>query len=159
MTTMPKLVRWIVAIPFFLAVGCTRSGDAADGSSGVGSRGPALEGTRWMLTTLGDTPAEITTDETGSAHILLTPDEDDVSGSTGVNFLGGKYTLKGDALRFGPLITTRRAGPPALMQQEIDFTRALDRTRRWRIGEAGLELLDADGRPVARFRAGASAGR
>ena len=159
MTTMPKLMGSVAAMVLFVTIGCTRSGDAADGSSGVGSRGPALEGTRWMLASLGDTPAEITTDDTGGAYILLTPDENDVSGATGVNHLGGKYTLKRDSLRFGPLITTRRAGPPPLMQQEIEFTRALEQTRRWRMGEAGLELLDAGGRTVARFRAGASAGR
>lgn len=48
------------------------------------------------------------------------------SGSTGVNRWSGSYKLSGQSIEFGPLITTRRAGPPDAMQLEREFTKALD---------------------------------
>jgi heat shock protein HslJ len=90
---------------------------------------------------------------------MMGAEDDGVSGSTGVNFLSGTYERDGDELKFGPLITTRRAGPPALMQQEVAFNRALEATAGWRIREGALELLDADGNPVARFRPSALGAR
>jgi putative lipoprotein len=61
-----------------------------------------------------------------------------VSGSTGCNRYFGKATLDGATLHFGPLATTYRACPPALMDQESKFLAALR--------EARMAHLDAMGR-------------
>ncbi|HEX7155123.1 MAG TPA: META domain-containing protein [Thermoanaerobaculia bacterium] len=74
----------------------------------------------------------------------------DVTGNTGCNQLSGTYTVEGDALTFGPLITTKRACLGANPEQE--FLRALEATRRWRVADHQLELLDGNGAVVARFR-------
>jgi heat shock protein HslJ len=141
-------------------IGCAgANGRGERDAGGGGPNAPTLEGTRWNAVEIGANPAEITQDAGGGPYLMLTPDDEGVSGSTGVNFLSGKYERDGDELKFGPLITTRRAGPPPLMQQEIEFTRALDRTGGWRIREGMLELLDADGNPVARFRPSALGGQ
>jgi heat shock protein HslJ len=142
-----------------LLAGCANSGANADDDSAGGAAGaPTLTNTRWVLASLGETPAEVSENAEEHPYLMFGADEEGVSGSTGVNFLSGTYERDGDALKFGPLITTRRAGPPALMQQETTFTQALERTAGWRIREGGLELLDADGAVVARFRPGTMAG-
>ncbi|MDN5767132.1 MAG: META domain-containing protein [Humibacillus sp.] len=41
-----------------------------------------------------------------------------LSGTTGVNRLMGRYEVGEAAVTFGPLATTRMAGPPELMAQE-----------------------------------------
>ena len=50
---------------------------------------------------------------------------DAVSGSSGCNTYNGSYTLDGDALKIGPLATTRMACAPAIMDQETLFLAAL----------------------------------
>jgi heat shock protein HslJ len=74
------------------------------------------------------------------------------SGSTGLNRFGGKVTLDGDKIKFGPMATTRMAGPPAVMDQESKFTKAIARVRGYKIDENGLlRLLDADGKQRMRL--------
>jgi heat shock protein HslJ len=84
------------------------------GSTGPNATSDALAGTQWALlsidgagTTAGDAPLLITFGHDGR-----------VSGSTGVNQLTASYSLTPEYLTFGPLATTRRAGPPELMEQE-----------------------------------------
>ncbi len=47
---------------------------------------------------------------------------------------------------------TRRAGPPALMDQESKFVAALEKVASFQVDEAGLlNLLDAEGKNLVRF--------
>lgn len=64
------------------------------------------------------------------------------AGSTGVNRWFGTWTTLGDAdLDISTLGTTRRAGPPELMQVEQDFLEALQRVERARLDEGRLQLM------------------
>ncbi len=75
-----------------------------------------------------------------------------VSGSTAVNRFQGKATIDGNSVAIGPLVTTRRAGPPALMDQEARFLKSIDRVRRFRIEPTGmLYLLNESGDEVLRM--------
>jgi heat shock protein HslJ len=75
-----------------------------------------------------------------------------VSGSTAVNRYSGKAKIEGEKIEFGPLATTRRAGPPALMDQESKFTKALEKAARFRIEDSGLlYLMDETGKDIVRF--------
>ncbi|WP_172331954.1 YbaY family lipoprotein [Mangrovicoccus sp. HB161399] len=76
-----------------------------------------------------------------------------VSGSGGCNAISGQAELSGAALSFGPLATTRKLCPPAVMDQEAKFLAALGGTRSWKIDpdRRKLILLDATGRTVAAF--------
>jgi heat shock protein HslJ len=72
-----------------------------------------------------------------------------VSGNTGVNRYFGKATLEGDALSFGPLATTRRAGPPALMDQERRFLEAMKSVTKFEGTALGIiQFLDGSGNAV-----------
>lgn len=75
-----------------------------------------------------------------------------VSGNTCVNRYAGKVDIDGNQLRFGPLATTRRAGPPAMMDQEQRFLKAMESTVSYELGEPGiLYFLDAKGQKTLRL--------
>ena len=74
-----------------------------------------------------------------------------------MNSFGGGYELSGEALAFGPMMSTRRAGAPELMQQETAFLDALHRTARARAEGQKLRLYDASNVELARFEATAAA--
>jgi heat shock protein HslJ len=75
-----------------------------------------------------------------------------ISGNTSVNRFRGAVTVDGNKLSFGPLGTTRRAGPPALMQQEAKFLKAIESVTVFQIEETGLLFLRNDkGDPVLRL--------
>ena len=84
------------------------------GSTGPNATSDALAGTQWEILSIdGETVAS------DDAPLVITFGHDGrVSGSTGVNRLTASYSLTHDYLTFGPLATTRRAGPPAMMEQE-----------------------------------------
>ena len=65
-------------------------------------------------------------------------DDGKVSGSICVNRYTGTATIEDDALRFGPLATTRRAGPPAMMDQEQKFLQAIESVAAYQFGEPGI---------------------
>ena len=75
-----------------------------------------------------------------------------VSGDTAVNRYHGSVSIEGDRMQFGRLATTRRAGPPALMDQETRFLGALEKVARYKLEANGLLLLlDEQGNPLMRL--------
>jgi len=83
-------------------------------ADGPNATSDALAGTQWEILTIDEEPVIV-----GEAPLVVTFGHDGrVSGTTGVNQLTASYSLTADYLTFGPLATTRRAGPPDLMAQE-----------------------------------------
>jgi len=75
-----------------------------------------------------------------------------VAGSATCNRYKADYRLTGEGLTIGRGAMTRRACPPALMEQEERFMDRLQRVHRFRHGPAGrLELMGAKG-PLIRLR-------
>lgn len=74
-----------------------------------------------------------------------------LSGHTSCNAMNGSFTLQGDALKIGPIATTRMACGPLLLEQEDRILTALEIAATARVRPDGLlELRDADGRGVLR---------
>ena len=111
----------------------------------------ALRGTDWRLTALGDTPVAVK-DTVRAPRITLAPDSKQVSGSGGCNRMFGVYELKGEALRFSGVGSTRMACKSG-MDTESAFLPALLRVARWRVSGQQLELSDSSGTVLARFEA------
>ena len=132
---------------------------AASGAGAVagGGMGPAadtaLGGTRWVLVEVGGTAAVDAPPER-AAYLELSPSEGRASGNTTCNRFSGPYSLSGDSLVFGALISTKMACvDSALNAQESAFLGALEQTRRWRM--AGDTLVLAGGESdLARLRGG-----
>jgi heat shock protein HslJ len=74
-----------------------------------------------------------------------------LAGHTSCNAMNGSFTLQGDALKVGPIATTRMACGPLLLEQEDRILTALEIAATARVRPDGLlELRDADGRGVLR---------
>lgn len=100
--------------------------DAAGAPILVYAAGPAnpLEGD-WNVTGYNNGKQAVTSPISGTT-LTATFTADAVSGSSGCNTYNGSYTLDGDALKIGPLATTRMAcDPAATMDQETQFLAAL----------------------------------
>jgi putative lipoprotein len=89
---------------------------------------------------IDDLQSQITFTVEGRAH-----------GSGGCNSFTGDYRLEDAMLELGPLATTRKACPPAIMDQEARFFEALEETRRYRFDHGLLFLLDVQGTPAVRL--------
>jgi putative lipoprotein len=128
-------------------------GDAAhpappgEAGAGGGSGDPAaLIGPTWVAEdihgrgVIDNLQSHITFMADGRAH-----------GSGGCNNFTGGYRLEGAVLELGPLAGTRKACPPAIMNQEAAFYEALGETRGYRFENGLLFLLDAGGAEVMRL--------
>lgn len=115
-------------------------------------RSDALAGTAWRAV---EADAAATP---GSTPTLTFDSPQHASGSTGCNRFSGSIAMDGGALRFGPLLTTRRGCPAPVMEREKRFLGALEACRSWRRapgsgGGQALELLDESGTVVLRLEA------
>lgn len=113
--------------------------DSEQGSTDQDAAEVSLQGT-WQVESLNNKPIA---DGVQPPTLRVTSDRT-VSGFTGVNRMGGQLAAEGDKL-FGPLFTTRRAGPAAAMKVESAFLAALGRATQYRRNSAGIELLDESG--------------
>lgn len=85
-----------------------------------------------------------------SARLNFAPDGT-LGGNGSCNTLRGRYTLEGNQLRIGPIVTTRMACGDALMEQEDRVLTALERATRATVPPHGfLTLQDADGAVLLR---------
>jgi len=73
-----------------------------------------------------------------------------VKGSGGCNRFSGAYSLKGDTIKIGPLISTRRACPKPTTDLDLRFFRAIGSAVKADRKSAELSLLDSIGKVVAR---------
>ena len=105
--------------------------------------------TQWALVELEGEPVEVGADETRPS-LVLDLEESSVAGSGGVNRLMGAFALAEDELRFGPLATTRMAGPEDAMRREHAFLSVLECVTSYGLDERTLTLL-ADDEAVARL--------
>jgi heat shock protein HslJ len=106
--------------------------------AGTGGEGEPLAGTRWTLSQLnGQAPVRGLGDATPTLEFAA--GEPRASGNGGCNQFSGPYTQDGASLRFGPLVSTRRAcADEAANRQETAYLRALESTTRF---TATAELL------------------
>src|SRR5688572_11037867 len=96
-----------------------------------------LPGSTWELVAMdgeamaGDAVPTLAFDEQGA-----------VSGSTGCNTFSGEVAHDGNALSFGPLVTTRMAcADPAANAQEEAFLSAMEGVTSYTVDEAGRLVL------------------
>ncbi len=79
-----------------------------------------LAGTSWVVTSIDEEPLPVDDPPT-----IGFDDEGHVSGGAGVNRFTGTWSLDEGVLVFGPLATTRMAGPPDRMDLERRFLEVL----------------------------------
>lgn len=135
--------RWLAAAALTLGLaGCAGAG---------AEHALPLAKTHWILVEVKGTSVAPGTGR--PPYILFDPEKKRVTGYGGVNSFFGGYETSGDELRMPRLASTRRAGPPELMQLEAAFFKALSATAFYRIGGDKLDLLDSSKGNLARFQA------
>lgn len=112
------------------------------------SKPATMTDTEWTLVRLGGEP--VVPPENRRAPTLRFMPDGKITGYDGCNRLAGKYTQDGEQLAFGALASTRMACPP-WADIERTFAYALAATTGARLVGPHLELLDADGKVLARF--------
>jgi heat shock protein HslJ len=129
-----------------LAPSCSRN-DPPAAAATVDS--VALIDVEWRLTHLGSEPAPV---GAGDRQVTMrfAGTEGRVSGFGGCNRYAGTYVLRGDSLRFSPLMMTRMACDKG-MDLEVRYAALLETVRRARVANGALELLAGDS-IVARYK-------
>ena len=123
----------------------------AHAQPGMSTGQRVLTGTEWQLVSLG--PAGSEADVVPGTTVTLKFGEDGrASGSTGCNSYGGTYEVRGDAISFGRLVSTRRAClDQNANQQEQRFLSSLEAANRFRLSSNRLTILSDRGRNVLNF--------
>lgn len=131
--------------------------DPGAAKAGEGSASMSIQNITWDLTGIGAASAPEAPLPDTSVTLLLDAASGEASGSAGCNRYVGKYTLDGDALKFGPIAATKRycGVPEGVMAQESAVLAALQSTHRFTL-EGDVLTLHQDGDQVLRFaRSGA----
>ncbi|HEY8352058.1 MAG TPA: META domain-containing protein [Sphingomonadales bacterium] len=110
----------------------------------------ALYATEWIASLVEGSAADPKAQQT-----LTFAASGQVNGRAGCNFLAGQAKFRGEKLELGPLVTTRRACAPEIMEAERRFLDVLGRVVAWRLAGDDLELLDAAGAAVVTLAPGA----
>jgi heat shock protein HslJ len=139
---MAPLLAWA------LCAGCATPGGSNEGSTAMTNTVDltTLVGSTWLAEDIGG--KGVMDDLQSRLQFLAT---DRVAGQAGCNQFDGAATLTGASVSFGPLATTRKMWPPAVMDQERRFIKALESARGARLEDKLLFLLDADGSPILRL--------
>ena len=105
-----------------------------------------IEGRDWRAQDVNGVPV------TGDRPPTLRLQGKRATGNAGCNNFAGSYKLKSGRIEFGPVISTRMACDPAVMEQERRFISILAAARSFtRYGNGSLSLIAPDGRAI-RFR-------
>lgn len=113
-------------------------------SSAVAAEPPAALQGRWLAEDIGGGVAE------GVQTTLEIAEDGSFSGTGGCNRYGGRLTVEGEGVTFGPAAATRMACPPPAMQQEGAFFEALGKVAGFSLDAEGrkLTLSDKAGKPL-----------
>lgn len=128
-----RIAAVMVLAALLIGGGCQHMGASESAS-------PALADSRWRAEAIDgrDVAAE-------APSTLAFQGSERIAGSTGCNRYFAQVTLVGDTIGVGAIAATRRACPPALMDQEQRFTAALAAATRYALDGPYLLLFDAGG--------------
>jgi heat shock protein HslJ len=135
----------IALLALALMAGCGDDDGAAASSS-------SLEGVPWQLVSGLDVEGWEAVTPTVSFEGTS------VTGSSGCNQFGGKFTFDGEALTIKSLSSTLMGCEPQVAAVETAYTAALERVAKWRVENEQLVLADTDGKELLRYRAASPIG-
>jgi uncharacterized lipoprotein YbaY/heat shock protein HslJ len=113
----------------------------------------SLTNTYWKILRLGDAVVSAL-EGRREPNLFLREGEPRFTATVGCNQLAGSYALDEDKLAFGLAAATRMACPPPLDAWERKLADVVTAAAGWRIDGQTLELLDAEGTPLALLQAG-----
>ena len=140
------LVGTLLLIPALAACGGSSSAStpATENAAEQAAAGPAggagFVGPEWKLSSSAVDSVDLST-----FGITITFTDTEVSGSSGVNTYSGTFTSspEGD-MDFGPLVSTRMAGPEPAMKAEQSYLAALDAVSGYSVTDTELDLFTGE---------------
>jgi len=124
---------------------------------GVGATQNKLVDTRWNLESFGKNGSESGL-ISGTSITLQFGGDGRASGSSGCNSYGGTYTVTGDTLTFGQMISTMRACvDPKANEQEQNYLGALRSTNKFSLSDDRLSITYDGDRSTLNFSNSATA--
>lgn len=111
-----------------------------------------LEGITWWLVWYGNGTSPFD----GTDISLTFRTEGTLTGIAGCNDYSADYRIRDDQLSIEAVTHTEKAclEPDGVMNQEADYLEAIRQSASFTTTLTGLELLDADGNPIAEYRFG-----
>jgi len=129
-------------VRFFLLTTLVSVSLASTGCGSSGGFDPKALEAGWVLESFGGASNLVPTDPAITTDITMAAGK--TNGSGGVNSFSGTYEASGDSsISFGPLASTRMAGPPEAMAQEAKFFAALEVAKHFEISKGKLVLSDS----------------
>lgn len=106
-----------------------------------------LVGTEWSAIAINNGRQAVVSLVIGTEARLTFDAERQLTGFGGCNRIFGAYEVDGDAIRIGPMASTRMlcAEPDGVGEQEAALLAALEAATTWTIRDGRLQLRDADG--------------
>jgi len=105
-----------------------------------------LAGTRWKVTGINNGRNALVSTLGESTVTMAFGTDGSASGSAGCNSYSARFAADGDRLRFdAPAATRKMCADPKLMEQELQFLKALVSVTTMRFEGSRLELRDAGG--------------
>jgi len=97
-----------------------------------------LEDREWVLVYYGDrnNPKAVLPNTAITAKFF----DGRVGGSDGCNIYGADYTIIGEKLTIGPMVSTLKACEPEIMKQADEFTSALSSAQNFKVAGDTLEI-------------------
>ncbi|MDW4910522.1 META domain-containing protein [Streptomyces sp. ADMS] len=116
----------------------------------------ALYGTKWTITTVGETDAGGVSPLPSGAEAYLVFDQKKgtVSGKAGCNNVSAEATVSDGSITFGSPATTRRMCDGSLMEAEKTLLSVFDGRTAYKIDHRALSLTSANGATVSATAAG-----
>ncbi|MBC8076318.1 MAG: META domain-containing protein [Chloroflexales bacterium] len=135
-----RFVAALVGILLAALGGCGLGQGAQGGASGAAS---TLAGTTWTLRGI-EQGGGVLPLARGTPPTLQFGTDGTVSGTTGCNSFGGRYTVNGQALAISDVRQTLKACEPSLMEQETHYTTALSAAQSFTLDSTNLTITTAD---------------
>mgnify|MGYP002716619073 CR=1 FL=1 len=108
-----------------------------------------LQGRRWSVREVAGSAIPRSAGADGSPPTLVFALDGRLSGTTGCNAYRAAFAVTGEGLSIGPVVTTRRACPPGLLQREAAFLKILGTAARHEMPDDGMLVVHgADGRTI-----------
>lgn len=129
----------------------TPPADTTSAAPGAVTEGDPLVETSWHLTTFGPTGAETPVVADSTVTLAFSADGT-AGGNTGCNSYGGDYTVEGDMLSFGEMVSTLMAcADETVMAQELAYLAALQSAARFEVTADNLTIWYDDGNRQLNF--------
>ena len=121
-----------------LTVGVLTAGFALTGCT----NSAPVEQQTWVLESFADESTPVESVQGVRSHFSLKDGK--VTGNGGVNSFNGSYELSGTDISFSPLASTKMAGPPEALDQEMRFFQALESAAHVEVRDEKMTLSDGE---------------